>query len=544
MPAGRSPRIQEGWILIVGALELLLFLGEPDIHGPHEARVAATARDMAGGGDPIVPHLNGKPRLEKPPLAYWLGAAAMAMTGSASSAAARLPAALCGILALLALMDLGRRWLGPRGGAACGMVWVGTFFIAGEYRKAMADPYLACSVVIAVRQWVAHLDAIRAGARGRAVLEMVLFGLAAGAGALAKGPPVLVHLAIALVPYHVIARRRAPSLPALALGAGVFLAVALPWPSVVLSREPGALSLWISESLGQVTSERKSRAAWYYLPQLLYIALFWTPFLIDAAWALGVSGSGEDRRRALWPLAWIGGAVLFFSFPAMKKNTYLLPVAPALALATGAGLVQVLELRPRKAQIVLLRIQALVACAALPSLLVVVIDRELGGGAPIPAALWVLALAVALVLPALLRSVLSGPARPERSPWTALGALALALALLAHLETAWLEPLHERPRSPAPFARAVLAAAGEETLHAVGGVNEALLFHLGRRVEIWSSPADIPRGFRGYALLRPGELEALQRPAETIVIDGASDVADDARLSLVRLGGTGGTLKR
>ena len=536
IPGGRSPRVQEGWILIVGALQLLLFLGEPDIHGPHEARVAATAREMVEGGDPIVPHMNGKPRLEKPPLAYWLGAAAMAMTGSASSAAVRLPAALCGILALLALMDVGRRWLGPLGGEACGMVWVGTFFIAGEYRKAMADPYLACSVIIGVRQWVAHLDASRYGAGANAAFEMVLFGLAAGLGALAKGPLVLVHLAIALVPYHVIARRRAPSLLALALGAGVFLAVALPWPAAVLSREPGALSLWISESLGQVTSERKSRAAWYYVPQLLYIALFWTPFLIDAAWALGVRGDAVDRRRALWPLAWIAAAVLFFSIPAMKKNTYLLPVAPALALATGAGLVQVLEKRARGAQVVLLSLQAILVCVSLPACFGVILARVLEAEGRVPGAFWLLALPAALLAPALLRSGLAGSVRVESRPGLTLGTLALGLALIAHLETAWMQALRERPRSPAPFARAVLATAGDETLHAIGGVDEALLFHLGRRVDTWRTPADIPGGFRGYALLHPGEIESLGGPAETVVVDASSGISDAARLRLVRLG--------
>jgi len=530
-PPGRPYRVQEGWILLVGAIELLLVLGEPDIYGPHEARVAATAREMTEGGDLIVPSMNGKPRLVKPPLAYWLAAAAMQVTGSASSASARLPAALCGILALLALMDLGRRWLGPAGGAACGMVWVGTFFIAGEYRKAMADPYLACAVVVAVRQWAAHLEASRDGSRSQAVLEMVLFGLAAGAGALAKGPLVLVHLAIALVPYHVIARRRAPSLPSMGLGAAVFLAVALPWPAAVLAREPGALSLWMSESVGQVASERNPRPAWYYLPQLLYVALFWTPFLVDAAWALGVRGDERDRRRALWPLAWIAGTILFFSFPAMKKNTYLLPMTPALALATGAGLVQVLEGRARTAQAVLLRIQAGLACAALPVLLGAILGRGAIPGAP-----WILAGLGALLVPELVSALATGSARLESRPRAMLGPVALALALLVHLETAWLQPLREEPRSPVMFARAVLGAAGEETLHAVEGVNEALLFHLGRRVETWRTLADIPLGFSGYALLRPGEIEGLGRPGETVVIDGSADVPEAARLRLVRLG--------
>src|SRR5947209_20225411 len=74
----RSPRPPRAMLLcwlIAGAL-LLAFVGGPEVTRTQEARVLETAREMLGGGwrEWLVPHINGKVRLEKPPLAYWLAA--------------------------------------------------------------------------------------------------------------------------------------------------------------------------------------------------------------------------------------------------------------------------------------------------------------------------------------------------------------------------------------------------------------------------------------------------------------------------------------
>src|SRR5436190_11120232 len=61
--------------LWIASLALLLCgLGSAPVRRTQEARVLETAREMVGEDFRrwLIPHLNGRVRLEKPPLAYWL----------------------------------------------------------------------------------------------------------------------------------------------------------------------------------------------------------------------------------------------------------------------------------------------------------------------------------------------------------------------------------------------------------------------------------------------------------------------------------------
>jgi hypothetical protein len=145
--------------LLVAGAQFCLLLGRQDITASHEGRVAQTAREMLESGDWLVPRLAGKPRLQKPPLPYWCAAALWKIsltTQALPVALARLPAALCGALATLMMMDLGRRFFGRSGGVLCGLVWLSTFFVVDEFRKAMADPYLAFFTLAAVWAWTSR----------------------------------------------------------------------------------------------------------------------------------------------------------------------------------------------------------------------------------------------------------------------------------------------------------------------------------------------------------------------------------------------------
>ena len=60
---------------------------------------------MSRGGDMVIPRLNEKAFLEKPPLFFWTAAAAMNVLGE-SAFTARLPAALAGIMGVLVVFLL------------------------------------------------------------------------------------------------------------------------------------------------------------------------------------------------------------------------------------------------------------------------------------------------------------------------------------------------------------------------------------------------------------------------------------------------------
>lgn len=117
-----SPPALLAWWAIAGAA-LGFGLGEPPVQRTQEARVLETARQMLGTGwrGGIGPMLNGQPRLRKPPLAYWMSAAAYEIAG-VGEGQGRVPTALLGWLTLGVTFACARGLFGPRAAffaAAC-----------------------------------------------------------------------------------------------------------------------------------------------------------------------------------------------------------------------------------------------------------------------------------------------------------------------------------------------------------------------------------------------------------------------------------------
>src|SRR4051794_3047519 len=391
-PATPIPRRwRPAFLLCLALVVFLPMVGARDIVTSHEARVAQTARQMAAVGWPwaarrvsvpvvavrevdgmkrlaplpgagtmevnpwLVPVLNGQVRLQKPPLPYWCAAVLFRLTGGidrVSEGAARFPCALMGAVAVLLVYDLGRMLQGRLAGWFAGLVWASSYFVFDEFRKAMADPYLAFFSLLCVWAWV------RGGSRGVGSWGpgvgggtappdrtpnpphhtphsfILLFYVSLALGALAKAPINFLHVGIALAAYHVCYRRRPP--PGRwwqhLLGVAVFLAIALPWPVYIITHVRqmntgpllARLDLWRYESVGELADNTEKARHWFfYGPSMLQIGLPWTPL-----WIVGVIRAVVRRtdRRAWFPVLWFAVSILVFSLSHVKKNAYLLPV--------------------------------------------------------------------------------------------------------------------------------------------------------------------------------------------------------------------------
>jgi len=486
----RSRHPRAAAILICGACAFLLLLGWQDVVNTHEARVAQTAREMAASGWPwgaqtvevpavrivrergqeflkrdpsgaplrvnpwLVPVLTGEIRLQKPPLPYWSAAILFRLFGERSGAARFVPA-LLGAVATLVVYDLARRLIGRRAAPVAALLWVSSYFVVSEFRKTMADPYLAFFSLACVWAWV------RATGSGRPTGWLMLFYLSLALGLLAKGPVVLVHVGIAIAAYHLCYRRPAPLDP-LGHGAGlaILLAVALPWPLAVWRSVPHALELWRYESVGELADNRSNAAPfWAYLPKLPYLALPWTPL-----WASALLFPFRRRRRALlFPVAWYATTVLFFSFVNLKKDAYLLPVMPAQVLLVAqfaSAAVALARLRRRPKWLDPLASVQTVVIAALAVVVAALLARELkirtAAGVPFAA---VALVACALTVGAAVVAVVSQIHDPRphagspRSRWLLTEAVAGAVAVAAFV--AVYNVAKENRRSPRAFAEVV-----------------------------------------------------------------------------------------
>src|SRR6476660_2385343 len=121
--SARSLGAPLGWLLLAGAVLVVFFagLGAYPLMEPDEGRYTEIQREMLASGDFVTPHLNGVLYFEKPPLYYWLNAAALTLPGR-PEIVCRLAGVLFGLAGIGLAWALGRSIGGPRAGLVSAIV--------------------------------------------------------------------------------------------------------------------------------------------------------------------------------------------------------------------------------------------------------------------------------------------------------------------------------------------------------------------------------------------------------------------------------------
>jgi 4-amino-4-deoxy-L-arabinose transferase-like glycosyltransferase len=194
--------------------------------------------------------------------------------------------------------------------------------------------------------------------------------LALGAGTLIKGLVALVVPGIVFFLF-ILLRRRWQILRRIYLipGAGVFLAVVLPWYLQAEARNPGYLNYYLwAEHFGRYTTASFDRSEpWYYFIGVALVGFFpWTlvlPWIIKNLWRR----SWDDKTVYL--VLWVSVPLLFFSASHSKLPHYILPIFPALSILAGATIVGLYEQSGSKLRWVMISIWVVQSLNALYLLL-------------------------------------------------------------------------------------------------------------------------------------------------------------------------------
>jgi 4-amino-4-deoxy-L-arabinose transferase-like glycosyltransferase len=320
---------------VVVALGLMLpGLGSAPLDDPGEGQQAEIARELWAGGDPLDLRLNGVRYFDKPPLLYWLGAAAFSQWGP-TEWAARLGPALSAALAVAGTALLGARLLGPAWGLAAGGALASStfFFVYGRYVRPE-------TLFVAAIQWgfTGLLLADRSPGRGWTMLGCAALGLAG----LAKDPlGVLGPVAAVGLARGLAGRLRPVSCWLPPLGVAVMLGLGFGWYALIGAREPGFLWYTVVDNhLLNVARSRHFPDEDVPLTALEFLAvagLGALPWTIPAA--LMVAGllrrrAWRDPREIPWTAlaAWAAGVLAVFTASPFKLPHYGLPAYPALAL--------------------------------------------------------------------------------------------------------------------------------------------------------------------------------------------------------------------
>ncbi len=335
-----------------------------------ESRFAQASRQMVDGDFPadwVVPMVQDRPRLNKPPAIYWIQASivrALAAPGEDEIWMYRLASVLGATLAALATLWIGASMFGLRCGLLAAVLLAVAPVVVFDAHQARADQVLLATTTIAMGLlWKAWLR--RDEPRIPRSLTVGL-ALAVGVGVLVKGPvtPVVVGgAAVALAwwgkRWSWLWRLRPIS------SVVVMLLVAVPW-LLLAAKELGWEVLRdriLEETVGRASdaAEGHTGPPGYHL--VLLVALFWPGSLLAGlgllrgfakAWrfeSIPWSGSFLAQRMARWRsrrigrspelflIAWFVPGWLAFEIAATKLPHYTLPMYPAVALLAARGLV-------------------------------------------------------------------------------------------------------------------------------------------------------------------------------------------------------------
>lgn len=381
-----APGLRPFIVLFVCFFSCFVHLGAPEVN-LMEARNFVAAREMVGGGSWLIPTMNGALRVAKPPLPTWAVAITEQITGlTQDPGILRLPAAIMTTLLVFFFWGLVRELIQEEPGeteAPGRTAWVATLVLASSllvitvgregHWDIFANSLLVGTLWALARGWYAT---------GPGWGWFALSGLLLGGSMLSKGPVAPYAILLPFLASFGVQRlypARGPIRPrqfGLLLALLIGLAVGTAWPIYLAVQDtvaPAALAVARTE----VTSwgERHVQPFWEYWNFPVFTGI-WTPI---ALLALAVPFARPRAGRYIpyqAALAWVLIAFLLLSLVPEKKERYLLPLMPPLALLI-AGLLRHFEtvlragLRPRP-EATIVRVWAgvlVLACCLFPVVL-------------------------------------------------------------------------------------------------------------------------------------------------------------------------------
>ena len=327
-------------ILALCGCNFFAHLGTLEV-GLMEARNFVAAREMAAGGSWLIPTMNGQLRLAKPPLPTWAVATVMQLAhDTANPALLRLPAACMATLLVLFFWGLTRELtrnaeaeaLAPGRTAWLAALVLGSSLLTVTVGREghwdiFSNSFAVGSLWLLVRGW---------NRPAGTYASFVGAGLLLGCTILSKGPVSLYTIVLPFVAIYATRWQPGGRTRLRAHWRGALVAVVImaliggAWPVYIWQHVP-AVAAAVARTEATSWGDRHVQPVWYYFN----FAVFAGVWAVVALAALVVPYA---RRRAApfipyaFALAWLVAALVLLSVVPEKKERYMLPLLPPLAL--------------------------------------------------------------------------------------------------------------------------------------------------------------------------------------------------------------------
>ena len=341
-----------------------------------EPRFAEASREMIERDDYIVPYFNNQPRLDKPPLAYWVQVASYHIFGE-NDFAARFPSAVAAALTSLSIFTWGRRMGGEKLGWWAAIIFTLSLQTFVHAKAAVADMWLVLFMTLA--HWAGYeviqrrtLNAQRSAhnfeklnqtsnIKHQTSIWWLTFYISLALGFLAKGPIAWIPLLTVAVVIICMRDWQNVRFFKFAVGVVLMLAIIAAWGVPALIRTRGEFFVIgigrhvVSRSFTTMEGHGASSLGMYVLLLPFYfvtvfISFFpWSiklPWLIRKLWRrekAGVihlhqdhGGQGDAAHSGIlidtYLLSGIAIVFVIFTLVSTKLPHYTLPAFPLLAL--------------------------------------------------------------------------------------------------------------------------------------------------------------------------------------------------------------------
>lgn len=329
-------QIEKNSLLILACViifTLFFGIGGVPLLDPDEPVYAETAREMIQTGDFLSPRIFGDYWYDKPPMYYWLVAAAFKVFGY-SEFAARFPAALMGALTAFMLYFSVTKLFNERAGFWSSLILTSCIQFFYLSKAAVTDTSLLFFMTGALLSFL----------HKKYWLMYVCMGFAT----LVKGPIGIVFPGIIIFLYLLLMGQLKEIFRMHVMrGLLVYLLVAGPWYYLMYTVHGME---FINTFLGFhnvtrfTTPEHASRVTfWYYFPVVILGLFPWTGLLIQSVKASISDSRIDDMRLLVFMHVWWVFVFIFFTVCKTKLVSYILPMFPALAIVIGWNISRMMQ---------------------------------------------------------------------------------------------------------------------------------------------------------------------------------------------------------
>jgi 4-amino-4-deoxy-L-arabinose transferase len=530
--------------LLFGALASWL----PSIGGSSEAREAHVIRLMVEHNDYVLPSRNGLIP-SKPPLYHWIGAFLSKNLFGFSPFSARLPSLLAAGIVLIVTLSLARllfRNLLQEQQliyiVLSGLVLSSSYGFERMRGVAMVDMVFTAAVTLAVAMVLRRLwDQRSAEFSPDLVLrqrDKILFFCFCACAVLAKGPVGLLLSCVIVLPSllgRLGLRETVKFYLVPNVGWLIFLLLVSPWYYLAALRSQDAFvgKQLVFENIKRFIGGENVNAQpwWFYLPALVSSAFPWSLIFIYSIPRVWRETKAAVQRVSVpqLPITLLTHSLLlclvFFSISSGKRDSYLLPLLPWLALIVATRMQEYfsslqLTVTQKFINQASLAVSALVLVTIVAALILEwfaqfgfqfrneIINMIL---------IWLVRdRAILYLMVAIVLLTMFWGSRSQRLPYQKLFAYGLVVIALMSVFVAAGYSIRNRFKDFDGVAQALLAKVGDQPLQVVRESRDeffdGILYYLGRSVDL-VTPNDFHLRCKGYALVRYDHWQELKGQA-------------------------------